>query len=142
MRNSVDMGLSPDLFKKSEKRAWCLLLCMCLTSQHSGNSEYYVLRSIVTPGSCIFNRTLAISVQDLDSAVLYAFIRHWGKTAMLKLKNKVFILAAYGFCQIKLFTVYIICVVTIVLREQHNSTEGIRPGKRLGKQCSSPSNII
>ena len=64
------------------------------------------------------------------------------KTTTLKLKNKVFILAAYGFWQTKLFTVYIICVVTIVLREQHRSTEGIRPGKWLGEQRSPPSDII
>ena len=38
-----------------------------------------LLHSIVTPGSRIFNHTLltiAISVRDLNSAVLYAIVQH------------------------------------------------------------------
>ena len=54
--------------------------------------------------SCIFNSTLltmAVCTQDLDSAVLYAFLRFRGKATALKHEKKVPVkhwnLATYGF---------------------------------------------
>ena len=54
--------------------------------------EFWILLlSIATPGLRIFNRTLltiASSMRGLESAVFYAFVRHWGKTTTLKQTQK------------------------------------------------------
>ena len=80
MRNSVDMGLSSLIPRPvqiiGEKGLVSTVVHVLNFPTFWEFWIYYVLRSIVMPGSCIFNRTLAISVQDLDSAMLYAFVRH------------------------------------------------------------------
>ena len=82
MRNSVGMRLSsliPRPVQKIGEKGLVSTVVHVLNLIPSILEFWILLHSIIIPGSRIFNRTLltiAISVRDLNSAMLYAFMQH------------------------------------------------------------------
>ena len=97
------LASSPDLFEKSEKRSWYLLFTHALNFPTFW--EFQIIPCYLHVPRCqvcvlcrIFNRTLltmAICVQGLDSAMLYAWVvSPWGSAKPYPLNVKVMVLTA------------------------------------------------
>ena len=142
------LALSPGLFEKSEKRALYLLFAHALNFPTFRESRIIpchlrVLWHQVRVYCRTFSRTvltMAICVQGLDSAVLYAFLWLWGEAMALTYVHLCWLLMGFGKLQFVLRSYSLRLCVKMVLHQQCSSSdkvvgsEGL--GKRLGKQRS------